>query len=78
MTWTCENCGARFPDSDGERGDGCLSCTHIVTDDTLYELYCTLADATTAASTGDPNTCAEKAAEAKRAVMALQTDGESA
>lgn len=35
----------------------------------LYELYSTLAEATTAASTGDPNECAKKAAEAKRRVM---------
>ena len=39
--------------------------------DDLYELYNILADATTAASTGDPNTCAAKAAEAKRYVSEL-------
>lgn len=34
----------------------------------LYGVYSTLSDATTAASVGDPNTVAKKAAEAKRAV----------
>jgi len=78
MTWICENCGERYPDSAGARGEGCLSCTHIITDDTLYELYCTLADATEAAAAGDPNTCAEQAAAAKRTVMALHEDGDAA
>ena len=39
--------------------------------DEMYELYSILSDATTAASTGDPNTCAAKAAEAKRYVTEL-------
>lgn len=34
----------------------------------LHELYSTLADATQAAATGDPNGCAKLAAEAKRQV----------
>ena len=35
----------------------------------LQDLYSTLADATTAASTGDPNGCAAKAADAKETVL---------
>lgn len=38
MTWTCDRCGARFPDSGGERGNGCLSCTAIVPVETLEEI----------------------------------------
>lgn len=37
--------------------------------DELYELYSTLADATTAASTGDPNECAKLASKAKKQVV---------
>jgi predicted nucleic acid-binding Zn-ribbon protein len=33
VSWICERCGTRYPDSDGERGDGCLSCTKIVPED---------------------------------------------
>lgn len=47
-----------------------------VTDDDLYELYSLLADATDAAATGDPNTCASKATEAKRLVLELSEEGE--
>lgn len=42
-----------------------------ITEDDLYELYDLLADATEAASTGDPNTCASKAADAKELVVEL-------
>lgn len=37
----------------------------------LQELHSTLVDATTAASTGDPNECARLAAEAKRKVVSI-------
>lgn len=37
----------------------------------LYELYSTLADATTAASTGDPNECARLTSEAKEQVTEI-------
>jgi hypothetical protein len=40
----------------------------------LRELYGTLSDATTAASTGDPNECARLAAEAKRHVIKLHEE----
>lgn len=42
----------------------------------LYELYSTLADATTAASTGDPNECARLAAQAKRRVQSIHEEHE--
>jgi len=42
-----------------------------VSRDELYELYSTLADATTAASTGDPNECARLASNAKEQVMEM-------
>lgn len=44
----------------------------IVDEDELYEVYSTLADATEAASTGDPNTVAKKAREAKEQVLMLR------
>jgi len=48
-----------------------MSDTIEVDERELQELYSILADATEAASTGDPNTCAEKAAEAKERVLEL-------
>lgn len=42
-----------------------------VSDDDMYELYSLLAAATEAAATGDPNTCASKAADAKELVVEL-------
>jgi hypothetical protein len=40
----------------------------------LHGLYSTLADATEAASTGDPNGCAKLAAEAKEQVIELHEE----
>lgn len=37
----------------------------VVYEDDLRDLYALLSDATEAAATGDPNTCASKAADAK-------------
>lgn len=31
MTWACDRCGTRYPDSAGQRGEGCLSCINIDT-----------------------------------------------
>jgi len=52
-----------------------------MTDDTvevpehkLYRIYSTLADATEAAATGDPNGCAELAAKAKQQVMDIHEE----
>jgi len=42
-----------------------------VPEEELYELYSTLADATTAASTGDPNECARLASNAKEQVKQI-------
>lgn len=42
-----------------------------ITEEDMQELYGLLADATEAASTGDPNTCASKAADAKQLVLDL-------
>lgn len=40
----------------------------------LYEVYRILADATEAAATGDPNTCASKASDAKERVKELRQE----
>ena len=40
----------------------------------LYELYSTLADATSAAATGNKNGCAKHAAEAKRHALELHEE----
>lgn len=40
----------------------------------LFDLYSALEDATTAASTGDPNTVSKKAAEAKRMVLDIHKE----
>jgi len=48
----------------------------VVSESDLYDVYSLLADATTAASTGDTNECASKAAEAKRKLEAVHEDGE--
>lgn len=42
----------------------------------LFELYSTLADATEAAATGDPNLVSKNAAAAKRMVLDLHEDAE--
>jgi hypothetical protein len=49
---------------------------YVVSESDLYDVYSLLADATTAASTGDTNECASKAAEAKRKLEAVHEDGE--
>lgn len=48
----------------------------VVTFSELYDLYSTLSDATTAASTGDPNTVSKKAAEAKDMVLDIHDAAE--
>jgi len=48
----------------------------LVEEKQLYELYSILADATAAASTGDPNTVSEKAAEAKDKVIQIREDSQ--
>lgn len=50
----------------------------IVTEDELFELYNILADATEAASTGDPNTVSKKAAEAKERVIEIRKSADIA
>jgi len=49
---------------------------YVVSESDLYDVYSLLTDATTAASTGDTNECASKAAEAKRKLEAVHEDGE--
>lgn len=49
---------------------------YVVSESDLYDVYSLLADATTAASVGDTNECASKAAEAKRKLKAVHEDGE--
>lgn len=51
-----------------------MSNTLEIDEQDLYEVYSLLADATTAASTGDPNTCASKAADAKDKVMEIHEE----
>lgn len=46
---------------------------YVVSESDLYDVYSLLADATTAASTGDTNECASKAAEAKRKLEAAHS-----
>jgi len=48
---------------------------YVVSESDLFEVYSLLADATTAASAGDPNECASKAAEARRKLIAVHRDG---
>jgi len=55
------------------RGDT-MSETIEIPEQELKELYGTLSDATTAASTGDPNECAKKAAEAKEQVLEMHNE----
>ncbi|MFC7323281.1 hypothetical protein ACFQMF_01675 [Halorubrum rutilum] len=43
----------------------------VIDERELQELYSDLADATTAAATGNPNECASKAADAKERVLEL-------
>lgn len=50
--------------------------TWAVSEDELYELYSLLADATTAASTGDPNECAAKASEARKKVLNIREEAD--
>ncbi len=49
----------------------------IVDEQRLYDLYSKLDDATTAASTGDPNECARLASEAKDDVLQIHKDSEA-
>jgi len=45
-----------------------------VPEDDLFELYSTLEEATTAASTGDPNKCSSLAADAKEKVLEIRNE----
>lgn len=45
-----------------------------IPEDELYEVYSTLADATMAASTGNPNECARLASEAKEQVKTIHEE----
>jgi hypothetical protein len=53
-------------------GKHCVQCTLAIKEDDLYEVYSLLADATEAASMGDPNECASKAAAAKERVIEIR------
>jgi len=59
-------------------GDSRMSNELLVEEKQLYELYSILADATEAASTGDPNTVSSKAAEAKDKVVKIREDSQPA
>jgi len=48
----------------------------IVDEQRLYELYSKLTEATTAASTGDPNECARLASEAKDDLVQIREESE--
>lgn len=48
---------------------------YVVAESELYEVYSLLADATDAASTGNTNKCASKAADAKEQLMAVHENG---
>ena len=48
----------------------------IVDEQRLYELYSKLSEATTAASTGDPNECARLASEAKDDLVQIREESE--
>jgi len=48
----------------------------IVDEQGLYELYSKLSEATTAASTGDPNECARLASEAKDDLVQIREESE--
>ena len=55
-------------------GDDSQRETIEIPEEQLYELYSALSDATTAASTGDPNECARLAAEAKELVVSIHEE----
>ena len=48
----------------------------VIDEDRLFEVYSKLSDATTAASTGDPNECARLASEAKDDLVAIREAAE--
>ena len=48
----------------------------MVDEQRLYELYSKLTEATTAASTGDPNECARLASEAKDDLVQIREESE--
>ena len=48
----------------------------MVNEQRLYELYSKLSEATTAASTGDPNECARLASEAKDDLVQIREESE--
>lgn len=54
------------------------SGTIEISESDLYELYDTLAAATEAAATGDPNECASLAAEAKDRVIKIHEEATNA
>jgi len=48
---------------------------YVVSESELYEVYSLLADATDAASMGDPNQCASKASDAKEQLEKVHQEG---
>jgi len=48
----------------------------MVNEQRLYDLYSKLSEATTAASTGDPNECARLASEAKDDLVQIREESE--
>jgi len=49
----------------------------VIDEDDLEDAYLDLVDATGAASQGNPNECASKAADAKEAILAIHEDADS-
>lgn len=74
MTWFCPRCEAAFPDSDGSRGDGCLTCTEVVATKDLKRVLHDVRQAENGCNIDDDGPCKQCAMEARKRLERILGD----